>query len=91
MILNEWYKSKLKESKNYMLVLPRKPHCISDKGEINYSIYGVHSFLPMFCSIEEWDDLMDEPITSDHAKRIYENINNQIKEYKKGKDVVNKD
>lgn len=80
---NQWYKSSVNHSNDPFSLTPLKAF-EHNLIEVNYQRYGVRTFFPQFCSIEEFEKKIDvnRPLTEEQAKEMHDFIYDQVKSNK---------
>jgi hypothetical protein len=81
---SQWYKPSITQSSNWAAILPVMGFYVEKNKpeyQINYKTYGVHTFLPQFCSVEQFTSMIDlsRPLTDEQAKQMYEFVGEQLK------------
>jgi hypothetical protein len=80
----QWYKPSITTSNDPFVLSPIKGYITKNDDpeyKVNYIRYGIHSFLPQFCSIIRFLEMIDvnRPLTNEQAKEMHDFIYEQVK------------
>lgn len=80
----QWYKSAVTEHSDPFVLMPYMAFEGNKNDEVNYVQYGIHTFLPRFCTTEEFIKKIDvnSPLTDEQAKEIHTYVYQQVKQNK---------